>query len=81
MVEGLHMVVVVLEKAPLVQKAVAVQASPTLAPVGQPHGLGQAPPPDLLRPQLSRSLLLGRLLLLQLFHLVHVSLNFILKQN
>ena len=36
----LHMVVVVLEKAPLVQKAVEVEALPALAPIGQPHGLG-----------------------------------------
>ena len=76
------MVVVVPKQAPLVDDAVGVEAGATLAPVCQPHCLGKALPPDLLRLHFSRSLLLlGRLQLLQLLPLLLVSSNFILKQN
>ena len=82
MVEELHVVVVVLEQAPLVKEATAVEAGAALAHVGQVTNLGNELPPVLLRLHLSRSLLLfGRLQLLHLFPLPHEFLNLILKHK
>ena len=82
LVEGLQVVVVVPKQAPLVYEAVAVEAGPALALICQITSLGHVHPPDLLRLHFSRSLLfLGRLQLLQLFPLLHVCSNLILKQN
>ena len=82
LVEGLQVVVVVPKQAPLVYGAAAVEAGPALALICQITSLGHVHPPDLLRLHFSRSLLfLGRLQLLQLFPLLHVCSNLILKQN
>ena len=82
LVEGLQVVVVVPKQAPLVYGAAAVEAGPALALICQVTSLGNVHPPDLLRLHFSRSLLfLGRLQLLQLFPLLHVCSNLILKQN